>query len=94
MTPPTMMSFQEPTLPLPVFLFGFAFALLFVFGVVVPFEGILVRYRANYAPRGLRLTEEGVEGQHGPDHSVNSLWGMFKRVRGLEGTEGLYKNIS
>ena len=60
---------------------------VFVIGVSVlittPFLGTLVRYRANYNPRGLRLDADGNPEVHtGP--IVNSYFGMLMRVKRLE----------
>ncbi|KAJ7497353.1 mitochondrial carrier domain-containing protein [Mycena latifolia] len=61
-------------------------------GVIVPLSGVLVRFRANYTPRGLALDHEGSAVPHtGP--VVNSYFGMFKRVWLLEGVAGLYKGL-
>ena len=44
--------------------------------IVVPLTGVLVRFRANYTPRGLALDNEGSAVPHtGPE--VNSYFGMF-----------------
>ncbi|KAJ7849591.1 hypothetical protein B0H13DRAFT_1906129 [Mycena leptocephala] len=62
------------------------------FGITMPFLGVLVRYRANYAPkRGVRLTD-------GEDWEITrseteSYFGMMRRVHRLEGWAGLYKGI-
>lgn len=51
--------------------------------ITTPFLGTLVRYRANYNPRGLRLDAEGNPEVHtGP--IVNSYFAMFMRVKRLE----------
>jgi hypothetical protein len=53
------------------------------FGITMPFLGVLVRYRANYAPkRGVRLTD-------GEDWEITrseteSYFGMMRRVHRLE----------
>ncbi|KAF7335720.1 hypothetical protein MVEN_02227500 [Mycena venus] len=63
-----------------------------VFGITMPFLGVLVRYRANYTPKtgAVRLDEED-----GAPRSVASIgyFGMMKRVHRLEGWAGLYKGI-
>ncbi|KAJ7783240.1 hypothetical protein B0H16DRAFT_1496062 [Mycena metata] len=60
--------------------------------LVVPLTGILVRFRANYTPRGLALDSEGSAVPHtGP--VVNSYFGMFRRVWQIEGLAGLYKGL-
>lgn len=69
--------------------FGF-FDLLFllttlavILAIVVPFTGVLVRFRANYNPKGLQLDAEGAAVPHtGP--VVKSYFGMFQRVYQLE----------
>ena len=51
--------------------------------VVVPFTGVLVRFRANYNPKGLQLDAEGAAVPHtGP--VVKSYFAMFQRVYQLE----------
>ncbi|KAJ7084442.1 mitochondrial carrier domain-containing protein [Mycena belliarum] len=60
--------------------------------VIVPLSGVLVRFRANYTPRGLALDNEGSAVPHtGP--VVSSYLQMFKRVCKLEGISGLYKGL-
>ncbi|KAJ7287475.1 mitochondrial carrier domain-containing protein [Mycena rebaudengoi] len=60
--------------------------------VAVPFTGVLVRFRANYTPRGLALDNEGSAVPHtGP--VVRSYFGMFKRVWQIEGVQGMYKGL-
>lgn len=52
-------------------------------GVVVPLTGVLVRFRANYNPKALRLDSEGGAAAHtGP--IVNSYLQMFARVQHIE----------
>jgi len=59
---------------------------------VVPLTGVLVRFRANYTPRGLALDNEGSAVPHtGP--VVKSYFSMFKRVWQIEGFSGLYKGL-
>ncbi|CCM03583.1 uncharacterized protein FIBRA_05720 [Fibroporia radiculosa] len=58
--------------------------------MTIPLTGTLVRLRANYNPRGLRLDAEGnIEPHTGP--VVTSFFGMLRRVRRIEGWAGLYK---
>ncbi|KAL7409242.1 mitochondrial carrier, partial [Mrakia frigida] len=57
---------------------------------LVPLVGSLVRFRANFTPRGVGLEQEE-DARVGP--VVTSLWGMIKRVKELEGFAGLYKGI-
>ncbi|KAJ7924873.1 hypothetical protein B0H13DRAFT_1976484 [Mycena leptocephala] len=60
--------------------------------IVVPLTGVLVRFRANYTPRGLALDNEGSAVPHaGP--VVNSYFAMFGRVWQIEGFSGLYKGL-
>jgi len=60
--------------------------------ITVPLTGALVRLRANYNPRGLRLDPEGnIEPHTGP--VVTSFFGMLKRVKRIEGWGGLYKGL-
>ncbi|KAJ6499951.1 hypothetical protein C8R47DRAFT_1109730 [Mycena vitilis] len=59
---------------------------------VVPLTGVLVRFRANYTPRGLALDHEGAAFPHtGP--VVESYFAMFRRVWQIEGLSGLYKGL-
>ncbi|KAJ7178483.1 hypothetical protein C8R43DRAFT_460756 [Mycena crocata] len=59
---------------------------------VVPLTGVLVRFRANYTPRGLALDHEGSAVPHtGP--VVDSYFAMFRRVWQIEGVPGLYKGL-
>jgi len=61
-------------------------------GLVIPFSGVLVRFRANFNPKGLRLDEEGsTSPPTGP--VVKSYFAMFKRVYRIEGWPGLYKGL-
>jgi len=63
-----------------------------ILAVVIPFTGVLVRFRANYNPKGLQLDAEGAPVPHtGP--VVNSYFAMFSRVYRLEGVPGLYKGL-
>lgn len=77
--------------------------LLFISGLIlvyaaslllaVPLAGVLVRFRANYTPKGLQLDGEGgVQPHTGP--VINSYFAMFMRVKRLEGWPGLYKGLS
>jgi len=60
--------------------------------IMVPLVGALVRFRANYAPKGLQLDQEGgVQPHAGP--VVNSYFAMLVRVRNLEGWKGMYKGL-
>ncbi|KAF8664364.1 hypothetical protein AX16_000736 [Volvariella volvacea WC 439] len=60
--------------------------------IVVPFTGILVRFRANYNPKGLQLDSEGGAQPHtGP--IIRSYFQMMVRVYRLEGWAGLYKGL-
>ncbi|KAJ6593960.1 hypothetical protein B0H19DRAFT_43111 [Mycena capillaripes] len=60
--------------------------------IAVPLTGVLVRFRANYTPRGLALDTDGAAFPHtGP--VVNSYFGMFRRVWQIEGFSGLYKGL-
>jgi hypothetical protein len=74
-----------------------------VLGVIFPFSSVIVRYRANFTPKGLNLTnseEEGLGGAQtlsqdprvGP--VVNSIWAMCLRVKRIEGWAGFYKGLS
>lgn len=75
----------------------FVSGLIFVYAVslllAVPLAGVLVRFRANYTPKGLQLDGEGGLQPHtGP--VINSYFAMFARVKRLEGWLGLYKGLS
>ncbi|KAK0484370.1 hypothetical protein EDD18DRAFT_1197162 [Armillaria luteobubalina] len=60
--------------------------------IIVPLTGILIRFRANYNPKGLQLDPEGGAQPHtGP--VIKSYFGMMKRVYQLEGWPGLYKGL-
>ncbi|KAF7376198.1 hypothetical protein MSAN_00034900 [Mycena sanguinolenta] len=68
-------------------------ALSISLAVVTPLSGVLVRFRANYTPRGLALDNEGSAVPHtGP--MVTSYFAMFRRVLQIEGFQGLYKGLS
>jgi len=73
-------------------LFSFLFALGISLAIFVPLTGVLVRFRANYNPKGLQLDAEGGAVPHtGP--VVRSYFGMLGRVYRLEGWPGLYKGL-
>jgi hypothetical protein len=79
---------MEP-LPAPLVLL---FAMILTLAVFVPLTGILVRFRANYNPKGLQLDSEGGATPYtGP--IVTSYFGMMFRVYRLEGAAGLYKGL-
>jgi len=60
--------------------------------IIVPLTGVLVRFRANYNPKGLQLDPEGGAQAHtGP--IIHSYFGMMKRVYRIEGWAGLYKGL-
>ncbi|TFK54432.1 mitochondrial carrier [Heliocybe sulcata] len=60
--------------------------------ITVPLSGTLVRFRANYNPKGLQLDAEGGAQPHtGP--LVTSYFGMMRRVYSIEGLAGLYKGF-
>lgn len=60
--------------------------------MVVPFSGVLVRFRANFNPKGIRMDEEGSAAPPtGP--VVKSYFAMFVRVFRIEGAPGLYKGL-
>ena len=61
----------------------FILSLAFSFAVAVPLAGALVRFRANYTPKGLQLDGEGgVQPHTGP--VVNSYFAMLARIKRLE----------
>ncbi|PFH51524.1 hypothetical protein AMATHDRAFT_47039 [Amanita thiersii Skay4041] len=60
--------------------------------LVVPLTGVLVRFRANYNPKGLQLDAEGgAQPYTGP--IIRSYFSMFMRVYRIEGVPGLYKGF-
>ncbi|KAG6331089.1 hypothetical protein ID866_7998 [Astraeus odoratus] len=60
--------------------------------ILVPLTGALVRFRANYNPKGLQLDPEGdVQPHTGP--VITSFFAMLKRVYDIEGWQGLYKGL-
>jgi len=68
------------------------FSLVISLAIVVPLAGGLVRFRANYNPKGLQLdAEDGVQPHTGP--VVSSFFGMIRRVHRIEGWAGLYKGL-
>ena len=59
------------------------FSLVLTLAVIVPFTGILVRYRANYNPKGLQLDSEGgAQPYTGP--IIRSYFTMITRVYRIE----------
>jgi hypothetical protein len=68
------------------------FSLVVSLAIIVPLTGGLVRFRANYNPKGLQLDAEGgVQPHTGP--VVSSFFGMIRRVHRIEGLAGLYKGL-
>ncbi|KAF8973223.1 hypothetical protein BDZ97DRAFT_666234 [Flammula alnicola] len=68
------------------------FAMVISLACFVPLTGVLVRFRANYNPKGLQLDSEGGAAPHtGP--VVNSYFQMLFRVYRIEGLAGLYKGL-
>jgi len=60
--------------------------------IIVPLTGVLVRFRANYNPKGLQLDpEDGPQAHTGP--VIHSYFAMMKRVHRIEGWAGLYKGL-
>jgi len=63
--------------------------------IVWPFIGTLIRYWANYTPKGIALGDE-TRGERGtleldlPERNVG-YWGMLRRVKRVEGFGGLWK---
>ncbi|KAF8910360.1 hypothetical protein CPB85DRAFT_1376105 [Mucidula mucida] len=69
-----------------------AVSICITLAVIVPLTGVLVRFRANYNPKGLQLDAEGGAEPHtGP--VVKSYFVMLKRVYQIEGWPGLYKGL-
>ncbi|KAJ7633307.1 hypothetical protein B0H17DRAFT_1108097 [Mycena rosella] len=62
-----------------------------LFGIFMPFVGVLVRYRANYTPKfgGVHLGEEGLVAA--PSADSLSYFAMIRRVHRIERWAGLYK---
>jgi len=59
------------------------FSLALTLAVIVPFTGVLVRYRANYNPKGLQLDSEGgAQPYTGP--IIRSCFTMITRVYKIE----------
>lgn len=74
------MEAPSPLLPASLVLF---LALIITLVVFVPLTGVLVRFRANYNPKGLQLDSEGGAVTYtGP--VVRSYFGMLVRVYRLE----------
>lgn len=70
-----MLGFTEILLLIP--------SLVLTLAVIVPLTGILVRFRANYNPKGLQLDPEGGAQPHtGP--VVQTYFGMMTRVYRIE----------
>ncbi|KIY73105.1 hypothetical protein CYLTODRAFT_434448 [Cylindrobasidium torrendii FP15055 ss-10] len=68
------------------------FSLSSTLAIIVPLTGVLVRFRANYNPKGLQLDAEGGATPYtGP--VVKTYFGMFQRVYQIEGVNGLYKGV-
>lgn len=73
------MAFIESALIAILFVVSFALSFL----IAIPLAGALVRFRANYTPKGLQLDGEGgVQPHTGP--VVTSYLAMIKRVKRLE----------
>ncbi|KAK0212557.1 hypothetical protein DFS33DRAFT_1282615 [Desarmillaria ectypa] len=69
-----------------------ALSLAVSLAIIVPLTGVLIRFRANYNPKGLQLDPEGGAQPHtGP--VIKSYFGMMKRVYQIEGWPGLYKGL-
>jgi len=73
-------------------------ALLFAFlAILTPLSGVLVRYRANFTPKRIRLTDESFDVDGAAvalnDNTTIGYFGMMKRVFRLEGFSGLYKGF-
>ncbi|KAG6832597.1 hypothetical protein H0H92_014433 [Tricholoma furcatifolium] len=78
------MQFMDFLLIIPTLALSLAF--------IVPLTGVLVRFRANYNPKALRLDAEGGAQAHtGP--VIHSYFGMMVRVYKIEGWAGLYKGF-
>jgi hypothetical protein len=65
-------------------------SLVLTIDIVVPLTGVLIRYRANYNPKGLQLDAEGgAQPYTGP--IIRSYFTMLGRVYRIEGLQGFYK---
>jgi len=79
-----------------IFLVFFGFG-IFLLGI--PFQGVVIRFRVNYTPHGVNLSDGMDEEQQrltndprvGP--VVTSFLAMAARVRRIEGWSGLYKGF-
>ncbi|KAJ7608166.1 mitochondrial carrier domain-containing protein [Roridomyces roridus] len=59
--------------------------------IVIPFIGVLVRYRANYTPKRLQgLDQEGLSPESAPNVGY---FRMMKKVHRIEGWPGFFKGI-
>jgi len=68
------------------------FSLALTLAIVVPLTGVLIRYRANYNPKGLQLDAEGgAQPYTGP--IIQSYFTMLGRVYRIEGVQGLYRGL-
>lgn len=71
----TMLGFWDLLLLIP--------SLAISLAIIVPLTGVLVRFRANYNPKGLQLDAEGGAQPHtGP--VVQTYFGMMQRVYRIE----------
>ncbi|KII92582.1 hypothetical protein PLICRDRAFT_155224 [Plicaturopsis crispa FD-325 SS-3] len=71
---------------------AFSVSLALSLAILVPLTGALIRFRANYNPKGLQLDAEGGAQPHtGP--VVSTFFGMLFRVKKIEGWSGLYKGL-
>jgi hypothetical protein len=68
------------------------FSLALTLAIVVPLTGVLIRYRANYNPKGLQLDAEA-EAQPYTGPIIKSYFTMLTRVYRIEGVQGLYKGL-
>jgi len=75
-----------------IFFLSLLLSLGLTLAIMVPLTGALVRFRANYNPKGLTLDSEGgAQPYTGP--VVSSFFAMLRRVYKLEGWAGLYKGL-
>ncbi|KAJ7681360.1 hypothetical protein B0H17DRAFT_1205890 [Mycena rosella] len=67
---------------------------VFTLGLLMPFVGTLVRYRATYTPKAGAVHLDGEDGLAATPRSDSpSYFGMMKRVYRIEGLNGLYKGL-
>ncbi|KAJ6537377.1 hypothetical protein DFH09DRAFT_89216 [Mycena vulgaris] len=61
--------------------------------LIMPFVGVLIRYRANYSPKTGEVHLGGEDGPASSSSDSISYFGMMKRVHRVEGWAGFCKGI-